>query len=247
MKILFLDESGDANLHNVDPSYPVFVLGGIIIDEEYYKTEVIPAFEALKETFFGRTDIILHTADISRNRNGFEGLIDMSFRQKFFQEINHLMRSIEYEVLACAIEKRKHVEKYAENAQDPYELSLHILVERFFYDINEVKTHGKIIAEKRHSHQDSLLMSAWQNCLCKEGTYFLSGTKLFAIIDQDLRLEDKKNNIIGLQMADLVVSPIGRWAIGKKTREDWEIIRSKFRRNRKKDRIMGYGLVCLPK
>lgn len=42
MKLLFLDESGDANLHNVDPEYPVFVLGGIIVDEAHYKTEIIP-------------------------------------------------------------------------------------------------------------------------------------------------------------------------------------------------------------
>jgi len=83
MEILFLDESGDTNLRNVDPAYPVFVLGGIIVDEEHSETEIIPAVNNLKQMLFGRTDVILHTADISRNRNGFEGLIDTDFRQKF--------------------------------------------------------------------------------------------------------------------------------------------------------------------
>jgi len=36
---------------------------------------------------------------------------------------------------------------------------------------------------------------------------------------------DKKDNAAGLQIADLVVTPIGRWAMGKKAHEDWEIIK----------------------
>jgi len=32
MKVLFLDESGDHSLNVIDPQYPVFVLGGVIVD-----------------------------------------------------------------------------------------------------------------------------------------------------------------------------------------------------------------------
>lgn len=247
MKLLFLDESGDANLHNVDPEYPVFVLGGIIVDEAHYKTEIIPAVQNFKQTLFGRTDIILHTSDISRNRKGFEQLINESFRGKFFQELNCLMRSLEYEILACVIDKKRHVEKYAENAKDPYELSLHVLVERFFFDVNEERTRGKIIAEKRNQHQDALLMDAWKNILCEKGTYYLSGECIFSVIDKELKLADKKDNIIGLQIADLVVSPIGRITIGKKAHDDWKIIKTKFRRDKRTSKASGYGLIRLPK
>ena len=31
MKVLFLDESGDHNLAVIDPQYPLFVLGGVIV------------------------------------------------------------------------------------------------------------------------------------------------------------------------------------------------------------------------
>ena len=34
-KILFLDEFGDHNLTAIDPQHPIFVLGGIIVDEKY--------------------------------------------------------------------------------------------------------------------------------------------------------------------------------------------------------------------
>lgn len=40
MKVLFLDESGDHNLTVIDPLYPVFVLGGVIMDRDYARIEV---------------------------------------------------------------------------------------------------------------------------------------------------------------------------------------------------------------
>ena len=39
MKILYLDESGDHSLSVIDPQYPVFVLGGVIVDVGYAATE----------------------------------------------------------------------------------------------------------------------------------------------------------------------------------------------------------------
>ncbi len=35
MKVMFLDESGSHNLTVIDPQYPVFVLGGVIVDADY--------------------------------------------------------------------------------------------------------------------------------------------------------------------------------------------------------------------
>ncbi|MBT4069358.1 MAG: DUF3800 domain-containing protein, partial [Candidatus Marinimicrobia bacterium] len=35
MKILFLDESGDHDLRIIDPQYPLFVLGGVIVEQAY--------------------------------------------------------------------------------------------------------------------------------------------------------------------------------------------------------------------
>ena len=60
-----------------------------------------------------------------------------------------------------------------------------------------------------------------------------------------LNLRDKSENIAALQLADLVVTPIGRYVLGKAIKEDFEIVKSKFRRNRDGE-YEGYGLVTLP-
>jgi Protein of unknown function (DUF3800) len=70
MKVLFLDESGDHNLSVIDPSYPLFVLGGVIMEEAYAREVLTPRLAEFKRQLFGREDIVLHTADITRNRNG---------------------------------------------------------------------------------------------------------------------------------------------------------------------------------
>ena len=60
-----------------------------------------------------------------------------------------------------------------------------------------------------------------------------------------LHLRDKKSRIAGLELADLVVSPIGRFVAGLPPREDFEIVREKLRR--RDGAYMGAGLVILPK
>jgi hypothetical protein len=48
MQVLFLDESGDHSLSVIDPQYPVFVLGGVILDADYAATEMQTAVHRFK-------------------------------------------------------------------------------------------------------------------------------------------------------------------------------------------------------
>lgn len=40
MKMMFLDESGDHSLAHIQKDYPLFVLGGIVVDEGYATGEL---------------------------------------------------------------------------------------------------------------------------------------------------------------------------------------------------------------
>ncbi len=244
MKIFFIDESGDANLSGTDKDYPVFVLGGVITEIAIYKHEIIPIIEQMKIDLFGRKDIILHTADIARNKNGFERMKDPSFRELFFERVNLVMKESRYSILACVINKKILIDKYGGNARDPYEYALHVLTERFAFILADTKMRGKIIAEKRNPQQDKLLRNAWENLVAK-GTSFLPPERITSRIERNLDLRSKEENIIGLQLADLVVSPIGRNALGKKMHQDWDIIFSKLRRGPNGE-IAGFGLIELP-
>jgi len=101
-----------------------------------------------------------------------------------------------------------------------------------------------IVAEQRNSTLDHQLELAWLN-LKISGTAQVRATEIERKV-VGLNLRDKRANIAGLQLADLVVSPIGRHVIGKPDSEDFKIIERKFRRAGRES-YLGPGLVVLPK
>ena len=244
MKVLYLDESGDHNLTVVDPQFPVFVLGGVIVDQEYADGPLTEALNDFKREMFGRTDVVLHTADIVRRRGGFEMLKEDERRERFYRRLNQIMGDLSYVVVACAIRKNEHVSRYGTTAMNPYMLSLEVLVERFCYDIGNETGAGLIVAERRSPILDRTLELAWEN-LTAQGTRFLRPrTVAGRIVGLDQRA--KQRNIAGLQLADLVVSPIARHLIGKSDMGDWSVVEKKLRRG-PNGQVDGYGLVVMPK
>ncbi len=244
MKIMFLDESGDHNLSVIDPQYPLFVLAGIITEKKYAEGEMTRRIRCFKDRLFGRHDFPLHTADITRNRGVFEPVKGREFRERFYKELNELMRSLNYHVVACAIKKDAHLAAYGVAALDPYMLSLDILVERFCFEIGNREGSGAIVAEKRNPTLDHELDLAWLN-LKVQGTRYLQANDIERRI-VGLSTRPKKDLVAGLEVADLVATPIGRHVLGKQMQEDFRIVETKFRRNREGD-YSGTGLVVLPK
>ena len=172
-------------------------------------------------------------------------LVDPGRRRAFRDGLNALMRRLDYTVIACAIRKDAHLAAYGAAALDPYTLSLNVMVERFSFALADTQeTHpGVIVAERRDQALDSALLASWQH-LRERGTAYLRPGAIQERIAH-LRLEGKGAGIAGLELADLVVSPIGRFVAGKHPRDDWAIVESKLRR--RKDAYLGAGLVILPK
>lgn len=243
VKVMFLDESGDHNLTIIDPQYPIFVLGGVIVERTYADGELEDRFRRFKIEMFGSDDVILHTADIVRSKGVFKEMRQPQFRERFYAELNALMRSIDYQVVACAIRKDEHYDRYGLDAIDPYMLSLNVLIERFCFEIGDQPDGGLVIAEKRDPTLDHQLELAWLN-LRIQGTRYMQAKVIGERISA-FNTRSKKDNIAGLQLADLVVSPIGRYCIGKAISEDWSIIESKLRR--RNGDYAGAGLVVLPR
>ncbi len=245
MQTLFLDESGDHSLTVIDPQYPVFVLGGVIIDDDYERGEASARLERFKLDVLGRRDIVLHTADIVRQAGPFSVLADPPTRKAFRQALNALMRELEFTVVACAIRKDAHLASYGVTALDPYILSLNVLVERFCFALADVRQTqpGAVIAERRDPVLDAALVAAWRHMRTRGTSYLRPSTIQERIARLDL--QGKGSGRAGLELADLVVSPIGRFVAGKPPREDWAIVESKLRR--RGGSYQGSGLVVLPK
>jgi hypothetical protein len=248
-KIMFLDETGDHSLAKIDPEYPVFALCGVIMDEQYHRDVAVARLDAFKDELFGTNRIVLHTADFTRNKAGFEPMREHEFRSRFFNRLQTLVTELDFKIVACVIKKQAHLQKYGLSALDPYLLSLSVLVERFVFECGSAG--GSIVAEARDVTLNNALDLAFLD-LKISGTTYISATKVRSRI-HSFAIREKRENIAGLQVADVVATPIGRHSIGKATYptycpsgDFYSVVAVKFRQSWDK-KIEGMGLIQLPK
>ena len=226
MRTLYLDESGDPNERIVNPSYPVFVLGGVILDDDYAQTVVQEAVDGLKSALFGRSDFILHTAEIVHRQGIYQRLNDPGFRREFLTRLNRMMRELEYDVLAAAKLQTAARATQHDTGIHVYTTCFRELVGRFSHAIGRHGGKGNIIVERRGPRFDTLVRLEWRR-LRVTGSRYASPAATRQRLGT-LTHRGKPDRIAGLELADLVVAPIGRHLIGKPRREDWEIVSAKI-------------------
>ena len=251
MLTLYIDESGDHNLINVNPYYPCFVLGGILGDQDYHDNVITPEMNQLKLEFFGASNVTLHLTDVKRQRGVFGPLSIEATRNHFWAEWRGLMCRWDFQVIACVINKREHTVRYSANAVDPYDYALKVLVERLTMHLNDCDDTGRIVAEARRRDLNRRLKRVYNRFEDqgttggRDGSRHLQPEEIQERVT-GLELKTKGDNIAGLQLADFLMNPIGRHVLGKDDGPGWRIAEMKFRRNPRDGNYRGWGLIELP-
>lgn len=245
---LYLDESGDPNPRSASEEYPVFVLGGVICDRHYADTVVRAALNSIKQELFGRSDFPLHTAEFKRYRGPFRALRGNDPMRALLRiRLLELLESLEYTIVACAIPTGPNEIAVYPAGVDLYLAGLQALTERFCGIVGGAnapeRPQGRIIAEARRPREDRAVLREWRR-IVDEGTRSYSGEIIQSRIES-LSIQAKSNLNPGLELADLVVSPIGRHVIRKPDSLEWDVVRSKLLRGPNGE-IEGHGLIHLP-
>ena len=206
---LYIDECGDQNLENFNPSFPVFTLCGVLVSRNN-KRKLEDEFNALKMEFWGNEDVIIHSREIRRCKNEFINLLDSEIKSRFYDRVNSILsQNNVYVVIACTILKEPFIRLFS-RTQDVYGLSLSYLIERsiFCVDDNCENASIDIIFEKRGKVEDKTL-TKFYNGLRVTGTKWVDPERFQNRISA-FTSRAKKENIIGLQIADLIAYPIAR-------------------------------------
>lgn len=240
MKILYLDESGINNVNNIDLNYPIFMLGGVIVDSKNckYNKSLMDKFKSL----FGLESVILHSSEIQHKKNGFSVLKDENINRRFVFKLNTLMKKLKYQVIVCLIDLKKYSKSHKNTSFDLYYYALTILIEKFIYELENDET-GFVFVEGRNKVQNKQIMNVFDK-LKINGTKFIRGNEIKRKIRR-FQIIPKNANYTGLQIADLVLSPIGRHYLNKKTYEDFDIVYSKCLS--KNGNVENIGITIVPK
>src|SRR3990167_11175270 len=146
----FLDETGDHGLSFVDENFPIFLLAGCLFEDSNY-SKVTKELSEFKKEFFKTTEVILHSRDIRKCEGTFQVLFDLKLKKAFYEYLNKIISDANFTIIAVAIDKKKHIEKYGKVADNPYSICLSYILERLIFctDNKDVPSTVSIVIEKR--------------------------------------------------------------------------------------------------
>ena len=239
--IIYVDESGDHSLTSIDMQFPVFVLAFCIFKKADYANVVLPALQALKFDHFGHDMVILHEREIRKQIGSFAFLADKGKRESFHADLNRLVADAQFTLVAVAIHKQRLAERYVYPGE-PYEMAVTYGLERirkFLLARGELARTVHVVFESRGKKEDMGLELAFRR-VC-DGANYRQELFPFQIV-----FASKKTNSGGLQLADLVARPIGRYVINAdQPNRAYEILKEKFYRS-STGVVNGFGLKTFP-
>jgi len=258
---IYLDESGDHVYRATDENAHRF-LG--LLGCWFNNTDYIDFHEALenfkKRHFHHHPDspVILHREDIINKRRVFKVLQDDQKRAGFDADLLEVIRSANFRVVVVVIDKASLRASYGEGAGHPYHIGLGFLLQRFAGYLNRVNRVGDVMAEARGGNEDTLLADSYTR-VYERGIWGVTSPEFFqsALTSRQLKLQEKKVNISGLQLADLIAHPAKQWVLRYYGLLDdspapfaerlMKVIEEKFNRQLYNNRLEGYGFVLYPK
>ncbi len=241
----FLDESGDHGLSFVDDNFPIFLLLGCLFEAGEYK-RVAKEFHSLKLEYFHSDQVILHSREIRKCEGAFQVLFDLDLKRRFYERLNAILGDAQYTIIAVAIDKKKHIEKYGKGAHNPYSICLSFIMERLVFCVEGAGRAERVAIdiEKRGKKEDAELLAHY-NSILDRGTLHVSPARFKERI-ADFQMKSKRDNEIGLQIADLCAYPVARHVLNaQEPYVPYQVIEKKLRRGAN-GLIEGYGLKVFP-
>ena len=103
--IVYVDESGDHGLVNIDPQYPVFVLAFCIFHKRDYAEVIVPKLTQFKFKHFGHDMFILHEQEIRKEKNCFK-FKNRILKDDFMSELGDIINNHNFIIISAVIDKR---------------------------------------------------------------------------------------------------------------------------------------------
>lgn len=202
--VVYVDESGDHSLTSIDKDYPIFVLAFCIFHKRHYAEKIIPAIEKLKFNYFGHDSVVLHENEICKQKGDFAFLTHLPTRNAFMASLTSIMEESNFILISCVVDKAR-LSRGAGGPPNPYHIALGICLEalhRFLAEKMQEHVTTHVVVECRGRKEDAELELVFRR-ICD------GDNSAGRILPFDVVFADKKTNLAGLQLADLVARPVG--------------------------------------
>jgi len=202
--IVYVDESGDHGLQNIDSQYPIFVLAFCIFHKKHYSDVVVSKLQQFKFKHFGHDVVILHEHEIRKEKPPFNIFRSKAERMGFLGELTNIIDDSNFILTCCVIDKIELL-KTTNKPENPYNLALGFgleLLHQFLTEKGQQDQLTHVVIEKRGKKEDDELELEFRR-ICDGDNQFKKQLPFSP------KFADKKTNSAGLQLADLVARPVG--------------------------------------
>lgn len=194
---LFIDESGIAN-----PAIPgLYILAGCSVNKTECSALKILA-DQIKFKYWGRTDIVFHSREMSRCEGDFCILKDVAKHTEFMRDLENFLSVSRFRMLFIVVDKQK-AKQAGWNEAKVYKDTTISLVRNFLLSLLTTEARGEMIIESASAEKDKYLLDAF--------AYFLGSGIVRPIVSYEI-IQDtitsvsfvtKKNHDTEEQIADL--------------------------------------------
>lgn len=208
---LYIDESGTHNYSRSDDIKERYLaLLGVITSSKHNQDFISPKWEELRSIFTQDTDFptIFHFVDVV-NKNGEFGILsDGAIEKDFNKKYLEILENGKYMLCCVVLDKKTHNQKYGTSAMHPYHYCLNVLLERYVNFLSSRNATGDVVAEVRGKKEDQLARSEFSR-FYEDGTSFLDSEIVKRRLSSNkLKLKTKEARICGLEIADMLATPM---------------------------------------
>lgn len=222
--VIYGDESGDPSPKTVCKEYSVFALAFCVFSKHEYINEVTKYVKEFKFAFWGHDMTVLHSRKIRKQIEDFYFLQNRNLRALFMTRLTNCIESCPFTIISSAIDKAMLHEAPVDRTS-LYDFCLEHCVEKVYQFLYEKKQSHKlthIIIESRMPEENRNLGRTFCQILEKH-------KDLQQQYPVKLIFADKRVNNIGLQLADLIAYPIGRYVLNPKEKNlAFEVVKKKL-------------------
>ena len=206
--LFFIDET------NRTTNNRYFCLAGIVTTRKIYEDEIIPKINEIKLKYFARTDIVFHYSAMQNNRDEFEIFKDKDIKTSFWNDYVSLLKNLNFNVLGVYYDEITMSNLFNANGIRIYEIAFIELLNNYLFFLKAKKGLGNICLESRGLKNDFYLQNSYYN-------YLKNGSPYYTKDDWEKHLTSlgfiiKKDNNVGLQIADIAPSALLRQINGTK-------------------------------
>jgi hypothetical protein len=166
---------------------------------------VCPLLQRFKLRWWPHDAVVLHSLKIRRQERPFVFLKSLDKRERFMADLTDTLSRCPFTLIAGVINKMRLRQQYA-RPENPYSLALKFCLEStydFMRERGQQDLQTALLFECRGKREDAELERVFRE-LC-EGASDRGSMPGFVI-----EFFDKKANLLGLQIADLVSTPVGQ-------------------------------------